>query len=172
MSNLLQQDSLTIAELDSVASLCASLCLADATATSGNRLLDPIASALGAESAAYRLVDLQAVPRIRTLISVGAPASVSDSYLADFYRDDPTLHLLQQGQHAMAAANTGSRFQRYRRQFLLPNGLVHHVGSGCRIHNASRPGCSIFTARPRPLISTHWSTLVHGSSTPVCKGRH
>ena len=104
MSNLLQQDSLTIAELDSVASLCASLCLADATATSGNRLLDPIASALGAESAAYRLVDLQAVPRIRTLISVGAPASVSDSYLADFYRDDPTLHLLQQGQHAMAAA--------------------------------------------------------------------
>jgi DNA-binding CsgD family transcriptional regulator len=128
MSNLLQQDSLTIAELDSVASLCASLCLADATATSGNRLLDPIASALGAESAAYRLVDLQAVPRIRTLISVGAPASVSDSYLADFYRDDPTLHLLQQGQHAMAAANTGSRFQRYRRQFLLPNGLVHHVG--------------------------------------------
>lgn len=126
MSNLLQQ-SRTIAELDSVASLCINLRLADANAALGNRLLDPIAGALGAEAAAYRHVDLHAEPRIRTLISVGVPASVGDSYLSDFHRDDPTLYLLQQGQDAMAAAS-GSGFHRYRQQFLLPNGLVHHVG--------------------------------------------
>lgn len=128
MSNVLQQDPRTIAELDTLASLCANLHLADAGATQARRLLDPIAGALGADSAAYRHVDLQSAPRIRTLTSVGVPATVSDSYLADFHRDDPTLHLLQRGPAAMNAGNTGSRFQRYHRNFLLPNGLVHHVG--------------------------------------------
>jgi len=128
MSNLLQQDPRTIAEIDALAALCANLRLTDAGATLATSLLDPIAGVLGAEAAAYRHVDLQAAPRICTLISVGVPDTVSDSYLADFHRDDPTLHLLQQSPAAMDAGNSSNRFQRYRRNFLLPNGLVHHVG--------------------------------------------
>lgn len=128
MGNLQQLDPRTIVELDTMASVCASLRLTDAASTRGNRLLDSIATALNAESAAFRHVDLQTVPRIRTLVSVGVPASVSDSYLADFHRDDPTLLQLQQRPDVQSAANSYDRFQRYRCKFLLPNGLVHHVG--------------------------------------------
>ncbi len=127
MGNLQQLDPQTIVELDTMASLCASLRLTDAAANKAHCLLEPIVSALDAEAAACRQVDLLTLPRIRTLTSVGVPAAVSDSYLADFHRDDPTLLMLQQGLDATVVTSS-SRFQRYHRNFLLPNGLVHHVG--------------------------------------------
>lgn len=141
MTHLPPQDPRTIAELDTLASLCSSLLLRDdASPAQACSLLDPIAGILGAESAAYRHVDLQTAPRVRTLVSVGVPAAVSDAYLADFHRDDPTLHWLQHGAGTLGSPHSSShssshsnslsslRFQRYHRQFLLPNGLVHHVG--------------------------------------------
>lgn len=130
MSNLLPQHSHTIAELDALAALCATLRLDDAAtaAQQASHLLDPIAAVLGAEAAAFRHIDLQQAPRIRALVSIGVPAGVSDSYLADFHRDDPSLHWLQQGSTPAYADYSNAHFQRYRCQFLLPNGLVHHVG--------------------------------------------
>jgi DNA-binding CsgD family transcriptional regulator len=130
MSNLLPQHSHTITELDSLAALCATLRLDDAAtaAQQASNLLDPIAAVLGAEAAAFRQIDLQQAPRIRALVSIGVPSGVSEAYLADFHRDDPTLHWLQQRSTPTYADHANLQFQRYRRQFLLPNGLVHHVG--------------------------------------------
>ena len=90
----MQQPSAEV-ELNKLADLCASLRLHDDGAAVAGNLLDPIASVLGAESAAYRHLDLQnARPLIKNLASIGVADSVSDDYLTHFHRFDPFLKCL------------------------------------------------------------------------------
>lgn len=135
----------TVAEIEQLAALCATLQLKGEEHSIASSLLEPIGSALGADSAAYRCFVLeQERPRISTLVSVGVPSTVTDAYLSHFHRFDPALALLDQStfhnnphsgpaaypllpnKSAGVAAN--ANFQRYHHEFLLPNGLVHHAG--------------------------------------------
>lgn len=145
------------AELDRLAALCGSLHLHADNSDIAEQLLDPIASVLGADSAACRQLRLHSArPHIMHLTSIGVPRSVSDDYLTHFHRFDPFLdglHLDAAETRAIPGASArapgsdsavpeaspaptttdhrpdgGERFQRYCRAFLYPNGLVHHTG--------------------------------------------
>jgi len=148
----MQQPSVE-AELGKLADLCGSLRLHDQPGQVAANLLDPIASVIGAESAAYRHLDLrQDRPRIANLTSIGVANSVSDDYLAHFHRFDPFLERLTSNKDELDAkadfALTGQEFQSYFRKFLEPNGLVHYAGFMLRdkttqqawIFNFHRPG--------------------------------
>lgn len=140
-------------EVDKLAALCGSLRLHGNISNIAEHLLEPIASALGAEAAAYRQLRLQqSRPRIENLTSIGVPATVADDYLGHFHRLDPFLDqlglepvgsLAGTGTEPPALdnpvnsypvpaisnpAHTGDRFYRYYRDFLYPNGLVRHTG--------------------------------------------
>ncbi len=128
----MQQPS-TEDELDKLTDLCGSLRLHDQPCQVADNLLEPIASILDAESAAFRHLDLrQSRLRILNLTSIGVANSVSDDYLAHFHRFDPFLERLTSNQDETEAnagfPETGQDFQSYFRNFLEPNGLVHHAG--------------------------------------------
>ncbi|MDT8399333.1 MAG: LuxR C-terminal-related transcriptional regulator [Pseudomonadales bacterium] len=136
----MQQSSAEV-ELGKLAELCGSLRLHDREDRIADRLLDPIAAVIGAESAAFRHLDLrQSRPRILNLISIGVENSVSDDYLAHFHRFDPFLERLaapgDRSDSIAAFPLTDNSFQSYYRDFLQPNGLVHHAGFMLR----DRPG--------------------------------
>lgn len=111
-------------------------------------LLQPIASFIGAETAAIRLVttaDPSAIPTPLALLDI--PASVGDAYLGRFCELDPARKLPPQG-HAgpvfadpdrpgqwryegsslSVTSRAPAQFREYRRGFLMPFGLVHHAG--------------------------------------------
>ena len=128
----MQQSSAEV-ELDQLADLCGSLRLHHKGNLVAGCLLDPIASILGAESAAYRHVDLrQHRPRILHLDSIGVAGTVADDYLTHFHRFDPFLDRLPPHQADTDSVSDspvgGNSFQSYYHDFLQPNDLVHHVG--------------------------------------------
>lgn len=108
-------------------------------------LLEPVAAFLGAETASFRwFADPQDTPRPVTL---GIAAAVNEAYVARFHRLDPARRLigrrLTQPLFARAAGGGAwlrerapteqleryrAEFQEYRREFLLPSKLYHHVG--------------------------------------------
>lgn len=150
------------AEIDQLAHLCSNLHLQAAAQNASAQLLEPIADALGAESAVFRCVapreapadatatisataaanasaEFAALPRFLSIASCGMPARADDAYLNHFCQVDPVLRLLHADPQLplrsgllenrlpdTVAASPG--WQRYRREFLLPNGMVHHVG--------------------------------------------
>jgi DNA-binding CsgD family transcriptional regulator len=127
------QQSSAEAELDKLAGLCSSLRLHDKASQVAGNLLDPIASVLGAESAAFRHLDLRHDrPRIMNLASIGVASTVADDYLAHFYRFDPFLDRLacipDLADSGVAFPQSGNEFRSYFRNFLQPNGLVRHAG--------------------------------------------
>jgi len=125
----MQQSSAEV-ELGKLADLCGALHLHGSSVDINTRLLEPIASVLGADSAAFRHFDLQHTrPKILKLTSIGVPNSVSDDYLAHFHRFDPFMgRMMDSGHISSGFPFTGKQFQRYYHDFLLPNDLVHHAG--------------------------------------------
>jgi DNA-binding CsgD family transcriptional regulator len=110
----------TITEIDNLASLCSTLRLHGDSSQIASSLLEPISAVLGADSAAYRRFECrEASPCLATLVSIGVPARVDDAYLSCYRQEDPAISILKRQLPAV---------ERYRRNFLLPNGLVHHVG--------------------------------------------
>lgn len=110
-------------------------------------LLEPMASFIGAESAAIRLTtgsDPDAIPSPLALLDI--PAAVGDAYLGRYCDLDPARRLPQRGNAGpvfadpdrpgewlnVEAPDVGpdfrARFREYRRNFLLPFNLVHHAG--------------------------------------------
>lgn len=138
----MQQPS-AVVELGKLADLCGSLRLHSQVDHVADSLLDPIASVLGAESAAFRHLDLrQARPRIMNLSSIGVATTVADDYLAHFHRFDPFLGRLSDQPYRTDSMSgfplTGKQFQSYYREFLQPNGLVHHTGFMLRNHSTQQ----------------------------------
>lgn len=185
------QQAVTETELDKLAALCGSLRL------HGNNiaehLLEPIASVLGADSAAFRHLRMQhSRPQILTLTSIGVSASVTDDYLGHFHRFDPFLDRLRlepvetlaetgSGTHAPEnpvndfpvpaignpARSDGSfyrSFYNYYHDFLYPNGLVHHTGF--LIADANRRQAWVFNFH-RPAPAPDFSGLEHARSRLV-----
>jgi DNA-binding CsgD family transcriptional regulator len=114
----------TVAELERLAAVCAQLSLDGDEHTLAARLVDPLGDLLGAESAVYRVFTLDhAAPGMTQLVSRGVSTSVTDAYLGRYHRLDPALGLL-----GHTRAPSSSDFIRYRNEFLVPNGMVHHVG--------------------------------------------
>jgi len=125
----MQQASAQV-ELNKLADLVGSLRLHNKCDEVAESLLDPIASVLDAESAAFRHLDLRQVrPRILNLTSIGVANTVSDDYLAHFHRFDPFLdRLSKQPDTRSVFPAVGQDYQSYYREFLQPNGMVHHAG--------------------------------------------
>jgi len=135
------QQSPAEAELNHLADLCSSLHLTSNAGNVGEYLLEPIASVLGAESAAYRHLSLRkGRPHILELTSIGVSNSVADDYLSHFHQFDPFLESLCGSldiQNRMQAVpSQESSMYSYFHEFLKPNGLVHHAGFLLRDRNA------------------------------------
>lgn len=111
-------------ELDKLATLCSSLNLHGMDELAGD-LLVPIATVLGAESAACRHLGLQqSRPEILKLASIGVGPAVAEDYLSHFHRFDPFLDSLSYSAPIPVSDNS----RRYYHGFLRPNGLIHHTG--------------------------------------------
>jgi DNA-binding CsgD family transcriptional regulator len=150
-------------ELDKLATLCGSLHLhCNSDDEIAGRLLEPIASALGADAAAYRHIRLQQPrPRIEKLTSIGVPASVADDYLAHFHLVDPFLARLHvQAKHSNFP-DSGDGFEHYYHDFLYPNGLVHHTGF--LLCDPRRQQAWVFNFH-RPATAPAFSPLEHARS--------
>lgn len=175
------QQSVAEAELDRLATLCAALHLQGDNVDIAADLLEPIASALGAEAAVYRQLRLQPVrlhdaarPPIVNLASIGVSRSVSDAYLAHYHRFDPFLHRLPlrsaetpsiaddarkaPDPEAAAADSLPARdsFRLYCHAFLYPNGLVRHTGF--LVADAQRRHAWVFNFH-RPASAPDFSAL-------------
>jgi len=135
-------------ELQNLADLCAGLQLHGRPENINTRLLDPIASALGAESAALRRLSLrQGCAEILDMTSLGLASTVNDDYRCHFHTMDPFLaHLDQIGRSGVSAPlapdTSSNRFSQYYRDFLVPNDLVHHAGF--LVRDAARQQAWIF----------------------------
>jgi DNA-binding CsgD family transcriptional regulator len=134
------------AELDGVADLCARLHFSWRQAEIADDLLGPIAEALGAETASFRLLAPR-TPKPDVLSSVGIAASVDAAYRERYFELDPARRLLTRalaepvfgrarrigeaakgGDTPQVQARFRREFAQYRREFLFPNGFFHHVG--------------------------------------------
>lgn len=185
------------AELSKLSALCSTLRLHGKNNGNNNginndiyhdiagRLLEPIASALNADSAAFRHLRLQqSRPQIMNLTSIGVSASVADNYLDHFHRVDPFLDQLQFasvgqlaktgletpapdnatnafpvpviGNPARTGGSLDDSFYHYYHDFLYPNGLVHHTGF--LIADASRRQAWVFNFH-RPASAPDFSDL-------------
>jgi DNA-binding CsgD family transcriptional regulator len=122
-------------------------CSRQDTAIDGE-LLQPLAEFLCAETATFRCFSAShSVSEPEDLVSLGIPDSVNDAYLSRYCRLDPARRLIGRRldqalfahptrygewskEHASPAALEQFReeFTRYRREFLVPNHFVHHVG--------------------------------------------
>lgn len=111
-------------------------------------MLQPLAELLGAETATFRCFSAShGVSEPEDLVSLGIPDSVNDAYLSRYCKLDPARRLIGQrldqalfahptrngewsNEHASPAGLKQFReeFTRYRREFLVPNHFVHHVG--------------------------------------------
>jgi DNA-binding CsgD family transcriptional regulator len=111
-------------------------------------VLEPIAAAVGAETASLRWFGLvNGAPELLTVVDLAVPASVREAYLKRYFELDPVRGLLARrlarplfadparrgewsnddGVPAKRVAPRGD-FRRYRNEFLLPNHFYHHVG--------------------------------------------
>jgi DNA-binding CsgD family transcriptional regulator len=137
-----------IEELEKVADLCARIGYSSDEAGVATELLEPIASYLGAETASFRvLVVERGAARQHQVVSLGIANSVNDAYLTRYHRLDPARRLLgrrlttpvfahptRSGEWSKEPASPAAmhryreEFSRYRKEFLLPNQFVHHVG--------------------------------------------
>jgi DNA-binding CsgD family transcriptional regulator len=138
----------SIGELEKVSDLCGRIDYPSGEANVTTELLEPIASYLDAETASFRvLVVERGTARPDRVVSLGIPDSVDDAYLAHYHKLDPARMLLERrlaqpvfahatrpGQWSQELASPAAlhryrqEFVRYRREFLLPNRFVHHVG--------------------------------------------
>lgn len=151
-------------ELGNLADLCSTLQLDGAAHNVSARLLDPIASALGAESAAYRHLDFRhGRPKILGLASLGLANTVNDDYLSHFLDLDPFVNSMQRpgmpgiGINPAPIPDPGSSsFRRYYHEFLAPNDLVHHTGF--LLHDEHRQQVWIFNFH-RGGASTSFTSL-------------
>lgn len=136
------------AELERVADVCARLDLAARESDLADDLLEPIAELVGAETASLRCFGVvRGAPAPLTIVSVGIPPAVKESYLDRYFDLDPIRLLLvrqlerplfadpkRRGAWSSEAAAPVSiqgyreEFCRYRREFLLPNHFYRHLG--------------------------------------------
>lgn len=147
-------------ELDRLAALCSSLRLySNSDDDIAERLLEPIASMLGADAAAYRYLHLQHPrPKIEKLTSIGVASSVSDDYLLHFHHFDPFLDSLCLHSNV---PDSREDFQRYYHDFLYPNGLVRHTGF--MISDPGRQHAWVFNFH-RPASAPEFSALEQARS--------
>jgi DNA-binding CsgD family transcriptional regulator len=137
-----------IIELDRMADLCARLDFAGAESDLASRVLEPIAALVGAETASLRCFGLaNGAPAPLAIVSVAIPSGVKEAYLDRYFDLDPIRRLVARrlagplfddparrgewsGDDIGAARRAVYRdeFQRYRREFLLPNHFYHHLG--------------------------------------------
>jgi DNA-binding CsgD family transcriptional regulator len=142
-------------ELERVADLCAQLDLTVADGDFKRRVLEPIAAAVGAETASLRCFGLvNGVPRPLSIVDLAIPDSVREAYLERYFELDPVRGLLARRLAAPLFADPARRgewsspdgaatkrvafphdFRRYRNEFLLPNHFYHHLGF--RVQGAS-----------------------------------
>jgi len=144
-------------ELEKTWDFCRRIDFSSSRARLAAGLLEPMTSLLRAETAVFRVFSVLAdAPRLTTLVSLGVPESVHDAYRERYFKLDPARRLLTQrfrrplfadqfrrgeweGEHATIvgvdrAADVcpldrhRENFRRYRNEFLLPNGLCHHLG--------------------------------------------
>jgi DNA-binding CsgD family transcriptional regulator len=135
-------------ELERLSAICARIDAARRRSEIGAALLEPLAGFLGAETASFRsLTGSELAPQPTAVVTVGIPDAVNDAYLARYFRLDPAKRLLRRraaqpvlphptgnGEWADERATPAvlerhqEEFSQYRREFLLPNHFVHHVG--------------------------------------------
>jgi DNA-binding CsgD family transcriptional regulator len=135
-------------ELDRVADLCARLDLAARESDLASAVLEPIAAAVGAETASLRWFGVaDGVPKLVSVVDLAVPASVREAYLARYFELDPVRGIVarclarplfadakRRGQWSSDEGAPPERvayrenFRRYRNEFLLPNHFYHHVG--------------------------------------------
>jgi DNA-binding CsgD family transcriptional regulator len=134
------------AELNRVADLCAQVHLSLRAADIAGGLLEPVANLLGAETASFRSFAVaENGGKPLSIVCLGIPAAVNDAYLAEYHKLDPARHVLARRLQKPLFARPPDQwsredgtpalleryrqeFQRYRREFLLPNNFYHHVG--------------------------------------------
>jgi DNA-binding CsgD family transcriptional regulator len=137
-----------IGELIEASTLCERMAWLSRSAGGLAAVVDTVAAYLDADTASFRSLTIeQGRPAADVVIQVGLPSSVEDAYRMRYFSLDPALRLLRrslarpifphpkkggswQHEHASAAALARYRddFARYRREFLLPNHMCHHVG--------------------------------------------
>lgn len=137
-----------VEELEQVAELCARLDLAVAEGDFKSRVLEPIAAAVGAETASLRRFGLvNGWPMPLSIVELAIPNSVREAYLDRYFELDPVRGLLarrlarplfadpvRRGEWSSDDAPPPGRvayradFRRYRNEFLLPNHFYHHLG--------------------------------------------
>src|SRR5262245_43366683 len=135
-------------ELDRVADVCARLDLGARESDLADELLEPIAELVGAETASLRCFGLvRGAPAPLTIVSIGIPPAVKESYLDRYFDLDPIRLLLTRRLERPLLADPRRRgawsseaavpvpiggyreeFRRYRREFLLPNHFYRHLG--------------------------------------------
>lgn len=138
-----------VQELTNVAELCARIrfSLGDMRDIASGTL-EPVAGFLRAESASFRALSRRnGVVEADVVTGVGVPASADDAYLTRYFELDPARRMLERrvttpqfadpignGEWSAERLSVGERrksrsdFQKYRDEFLLPNGFFHHVG--------------------------------------------
>jgi DNA-binding CsgD family transcriptional regulator len=137
-----------VAELDRVADLCARLDLAVCEDELAERVVEPIAGLVRAETASLRCFGLvNGAPAPLTIVSIGIPGAVREAYLGRYFELDPVRRLVARrlsrplfaepvrygqwpGERSAPESVVTNReeFSRYRREFLLPNRFYHHLG--------------------------------------------
>jgi DNA-binding CsgD family transcriptional regulator len=137
-----------VEELERVADLCTRLELAVAEGGLARGVLEPIAAAVGAETASLRCFGVvNGVPMPLSIVDLAIPDSVREAYLDRYFELDPVRGLLarrlakplfaepaRRGEWSSDDAAPARRvayrddFRRYRNEFLLPNHFYHHLG--------------------------------------------
>jgi DNA-binding CsgD family transcriptional regulator len=139
-------------ELENAAAVCGRIRFSEHEA--GHALLEPLSGLLGADMGAFRIFSANGTGiQLTTLLTLGIPDRVNDAYATRYSGMDPmrcVLHrhlagpLFAEDGHprearaddAIAPVPAGTevprRFRqdlvRYRREFLRPNRLAHHLG--------------------------------------------
>jgi DNA-binding CsgD family transcriptional regulator len=137
-----------VEELESVADLCGRVRFSSNPPELVANLLAPVASFLRAETASFRTLSFaQGTATPEGVVSLGVARSVDDAYLTRYFKLDPARRLLQRrlakplfasptrpGEWSVERASVAERgrfraeFRQYRKEFLLPNNFVHHLG--------------------------------------------
>jgi DNA-binding CsgD family transcriptional regulator len=135
-------------ELEQLSALGARIAVARRRSEIGSVLLEPLAAFLGAETASFRVLrGSEHAPEPAAVVTVGIHDAVNDAYLTRYFRLDPAKRLLQRpafqpvlpdpsrdGKWADERATPAllarhqEEFSQYRKEFLLPNHFVHHLG--------------------------------------------
>jgi DNA-binding CsgD family transcriptional regulator len=139
-----------VEELAKISELVGRIDYAREDADLGTDLLEPVASYLGAETASFRALSLaRGVAKPCKVVSLGIPDSVNEAYVSRYHKLDPARRLLERrlarpvfadptrfGEWSRECGSPAARlryrdeFAHYRKNFLLPNHFVHHVGFG------------------------------------------